>query len=543
MQTDRRHCCAGLSLCLNPETGALIAEIDPDAATTPVDDAWLEEQLQTGGFGDLRFDPAARAVLLEHYNSGRALQGLTLAECVDARIVLDVAVDGMTASLTIEPAQGGRGVTQAEVLAELADHKITEGILLDAIDQAVAAGRADALLVAQGRTPQHGEDGRLESLLPVVRDRAPRVDETGHIDYRDFGEIFVVHAGDPLLRRRPPTPGIDGVNIFGTRLPAMAGKDIRFSPGLSGVETAADDPDLLVAAVSGQPIQVRDGMTVEPVFTVDQVDLGSGNIHFEGSVVVRGDVSVDMTIRASGDIQIGGVAEPCTLIAGGDITVKGGVLGSTSHKETAEHWVRCGGSFSAGYAQQAHIDAGDSIFIDDMAMQCELIATNHVKLGKRKRGAIVGGRVQAMLSISAKIIGSENRVLTRLEIGVDPAIQKEAMALAAARDEKETRLLEVSKLLAFSSAHPERTNAEMVERIRNTAAALSEEIRALREQEQAIEHKIELAHDARVHAEQKLHDGVEVWMGTQRFKVTGDHGPTRIGLTGSSLGVLPDENG
>lgn len=117
--------------------------------------------------------------------------------------------------------------------------------------------------------------------------------------------------------------------------------------------------------------------------------------------------------------------------------------------------------------------------IDDMAMQCELTATNHVQVGNKKRGHIVGGRVQAMLSITAKILGSPSRVATQLEIGVNPEAQKQAQELARNRDGKENRLLELSKLLAFAAANPGRVSPEMIERARATAASLSAEIQSL----------------------------------------------------------------
>jgi uncharacterized protein len=542
MDTEEpQHAGAGLSFRLDSEVRALIASFIPSPAGTSIDEAWLDAKLGELGYGDLHFLPSAKTVLLGHYNSGQPIDALRIAECVDATLSITIASDRMSALLDINPAQGGARVTRDEVLAELADKGVTQGILQQAIDQAIVDGAAQRVVVAQGRAAVAGLNGRFESLVPDVRDRVPRVDETGHTDYRDLGDILVVHPGDALMMRHHATEGTAGTTLFGDPVPASAGEDVVYASNLTGVAFAQDNPDMLVAAIVGQPVQVAGGMIVEPVYSVDAVSMASGNISFDGSVKVRGDVSAGMRVQAAGDIEIGGVAEPCILEGGGNITIKGGVMGAAGRKDGADYHIRCGGSFAAGYAQQVRVEAGDSIFIDDMAMQCELTATNHVQVGNKKRGHIVGGRVQAMLSITAKVLGSPNRVATQLEIGVNPEVQKQAQELARNRDGKENRLLELSKLLAFAAANPGRVNPDMIERARATAASISAEIQSLRDEEEIIARKIELSHDARVKVEQAMYEGVIVYMGTQRYRVVGERGGGSIGLGKHGLGLLSEK--
>jgi uncharacterized protein (DUF342 family) len=245
-----------------------------------------------------------------------------------------------------------------------------------------------------------------------------------------------------------------------------------------------------------------------------------------------------MCVRCSGDIEVGGMVEAATLEAAGSIVVKGGVVGGLGRKEAAEHFIRCGGSFNAAYAQQAKIDAGDSIFIDDTVMQCELAAANHILVGNKRRGHIIGGKAQATLSITGKVLGSPNRVATRFEIGVDPAMHKLAQEKAKTRDGRETQLLEISKLLDFAAHHPERVRPEMVDKARATAAALSAEIAAIREEEETLEKRVELAQQSRVIAKEILYEGVEVLMGNHRYRVAGEHGACAVGLGKGGLSLL-----
>lgn len=526
---------AGLILQMDGENRALIATVTPQAQSAPIDETWLRAQVETLGYGELRYLPTAATMLLSQYNSGRAVAALRLAERVDAELDIQISKDGMEATLDIIPAQGGAPITKNQVLAALAEKGVTEGILLDEVNQAIAAGTATACIIARGRPPVHGQNGYFESLIPDVRARVPQIKESGKIDYRDLGEIQVVRTGDPLMLRHRATSGTPGATVLGVAIPPKPGKDVMFASKLTGVATCPNNPDQLQATQTGQPVVVKDGMIVEPVFTLPAVNMASGNINFDGSVVIKGDVGAGMTVKASGDIEVGGVVENAHLEAGGSIVIKGGALGSIDQKSGRDYTLRCGQNFQAAYAQKVRIEAGDSIFIDDMAMQCELTAAHHIKVGKTKRGNIIGGRSQAMLSITARVLGAPNRINTACHIGVSPSLHKEAKELAEQRDGVETQLLEISKLLDFASHNPGRLRPEMIEKARQTAAALSDEIARLREAEKQLTDKIALAQEARVVAEETLHEGVEVHVGNLRYRVVGDHGAGQIQMGGNGL--------
>jgi uncharacterized protein len=527
---------AGLSFSLDAEGKGLLATVNPEASSRPVDEAWLRARLDELGYGSLRYLAPAATRLLASYNSGKAFS-VRLAERADAVSHIVVSPDALQAQLFLEAAQGGAAISIDQVLAALAESGVTWGVDHAAIQAAVAAGAADGVIVARGRAPESGSDGNLESLLPEVRSRTPRIDESGLTDYRDLGAILTVHPGDSLMRRHPATLGVDGLNLRGDTLPAAPGREAMFSANLKGTASAADDPNLLLAAIAGQPVEARGGMVVEPVYTVQDVDTGTGNIDFDGSVVIQGDVAAGMTVHASGDIEIGGTAEAASLEAGGNIVIKGGVLGNPG--QSGEYRIRCGGSFSAAFAQKAIIDAGDSIFIDDAAMQCELTANNHVRVGGKKRGHVVGGVARATLSVAAKVLGSDNRTRTRVEIGVNPGMHKVLLDMAKQRDERETALLEVSKLLDFAGKNPGRLPGTKVDQARATAARLAEDIAAMRGEQELLTQKIELSQAAQVVVQATAHEGVEVQMGNRSFRVSGEQGPSTIRLVADCLALVP----
>ena len=532
-----------LVLTLDSQTRVLTAELAYDSRFPTINATWLRNAITSAGYESLRIRPDAIKGLIAQYNAGRSVPSTDIADAVDGSLEISLSRDGLTARLTIFAPRGGNPVTRAMLLDELDAKGIVEGILLPEINRAISSGEARDLVIARGREPVAGEDGTLECLLPDTRDRVPNIRPSGRTDYRDLGDILVVHAGDALMRRHPPTPGTEGLNVLGRPVAARPGRDTRFAAGLRGVSVSPDDPDLLIATSDGQPVRVRGGMVVEPILTVNSVNMATGNINFDGNVKILNDVTAGMSVRATGDIEVGGVVEPATLEAGGSIVVKGGVMGAlgskSAGKDLSAHGIRCGGSFSATYAQQARVDAGDSIFIDDLAMQCQLTAANHVRVGNHRRGHIIGGLTRASLCIHARVIGSASRVRTELEIGSNPALAQMVQQKADDRDHKENQLLEIGKLLTLADRNPGRVPSDVVARAEQTAATLAAEIENLRNEEAELRFRLDLAQQARVDAEREIHEGVTVTLGEHKLRISQELGPSTVRLAEWGLGVFP----
>ena len=533
---------AGIVFNFHEDLRTVIASVTPQANAHPVAAEWVREVLAASGWGDFRINESAMTMLLSAFNNGTPVDALPIAERIDASASVSISDDGMIANLELTKSFGGKLISVDEILRHLADIGIAEGIDHAAIAEAVTTGDSCNCIIGHGRPAQDGADGFLERLIPEVRSRVPRVQESGQIDYRDLGDILVVRPGDELMRRHPPGPGIPGKTLLGAVLPANAGKGLMFAPNLTGVEISADDPDLLLAAIPRQPIEVRDGMIVEPVFTVPAVTMASGNIQFDGSVVITGDIAKGMSVKATGDIEVAGIVEMASLEAGGNITVKSGVIGALGKKEAATQAIKCGKSFQAGYTQNVRIEAGDCVAVNDTAIQCELVALNHIIVGSKGRGQIVGGHHQASLSVRAKVIGSSQRQKTLFDIGVNPAMHKHLLELAKQRDGHETQLLELSKLMDFAAKNPGKIPPDKREKAALMARSVAQQIAKLREEQEALNQKITLSMAARVVALDRIYEGVEVHLGSKMFRVPSEFTAVEIGLDErGNLGLLTVE--
>ena len=172
---------------------------------------------------------------------------------------------------------------------------------------------------------------------------------------------------------------------------------------------------------------------MEQIYSVEDVDLRTGNIDFLGTVNVTGEVHAGMTAKASGDTHVNATVEGVILIAGGDIDVKGGIIGRTERGSEMSHHsiITCKGSCTANFTQNAYISAGNSIFIRDFSMQSELSAGRQIVVGDgNRKGHLMGGAARAAMRVKAQIIGSPSRSKTLVIAGADQALHERLAAIA-----------------------------------------------------------------------------------------------------------------
>lgn len=435
-------------------------------------------------------------------------------------LAITVSPDRLRATLSFEPSDPVAAIDREQILAALQSAGVTHGILDAAVAEAVAQGRADALVVAEGLAPVDGSDARFEPLIPDIKDRKPRLDDSGTADFRELGVFVCVQPGTALMRRRPATPGTPGITVLGEPLPPRMGKDQPFAPQLKGAMVDPKDPLQLVAAIAGLPVRVSCGVTVEPVLTVNAVDLSTGNISFEGSVHVLGDVHSGMTIRVQGDVIVGGVVEAAEIEARGHVTIKGGVIGHSewsvgAGEAHATARIIAGGSVHTRFVEHAIIESGGVIQAQDASRQSLLRAMQKVIIGKGdgRTGHLIGGRAVATLLVHAAYMGSTANVPTQVEVGRNPMLAKALESLDERLHRLEKERADLLRLLAYAQANPKRLGEEVLNKARFTALQVDQQLASCSEERQVLLEQLKLSQAATVEIGQRLYGGVTVRFG------------------------------
>src|SRR5258708_7389429 len=147
-----------------------------------------------------------------------------------------------------------------------------------------------------------------------------------------------------------------------------------------------------------------------------------GNVDFLGTVLIHGSINGEFKVKAGGGVVIDGVLDGGEVIAGGNVTIKGGVIGAKT-RITAE------GEINAKYIRNAYVESGSIITIQDTSMHSTLIASDKVLL--TGRGHLVGGTTVAGLEVLAKEIGAQSNTPTEIEVGEDPRMRDEMKRIEA----------------------------------------------------------------------------------------------------------------
>jgi uncharacterized protein (DUF342 family) len=330
-----------------------------------------------------------------------------------AKLPLQIIVmpDGLSAMAAVEG--GAATLDLAMVDAALTAAGIRYGVIPEAVT-ALCTGDERQTVIARGRHPQPGLDTRFEPLLAgrSLMAGQPKLTDDGGVDYLDLDYVASVTAGEALMRRIPPTPGTEGCNLWGEALPARDGEDKGFRRVGLGTRLSPDDPDLLVAATSGLPTIGPDFVQVDPVMVVPAVDVGTGHIRFAGTVVVAGDVATGLQIEAERDVIVCGTVDAATIVAGGNVELRGGMAGhGTGH-------IRAHGVVTACYLDQVTVVAGEDLFFEETLSHCQVtVARDVIAMSAVGRGQIIGGTVRAGRAVRVRVCGAPAGTGTFVQVG------------------------------------------------------------------------------------------------------------------------------
>ena len=477
-----------------------------------------------------------------------------IAEKRDAELSFDIAEDQMSAAAIITAAWGGAPISANALVKAAQEAGIVFGFSKDHIIKLVShASKADPgakvkLVIARGRPVVHGENSRFEPLIPEMQSRRnkPLVKSEDKADLRDFGVIPAVRTGETLMRRHPPTAGVDGMLINGSPIPAVPGQVIEWQIA-EGSELSATDKDLLVAARDGLPRVIEHGATVDEVFTVKNVDLATGHIIFKGSVVVNGDVTEGMKVIAGGNVFVKGFVEGTLIEAGGDITVGGSIIGhqiATAEKDSEYSTeLRAKGDIQCNIAQYARLSCDGNVYVNKQMMHCAVAAAKvYAGPEDNPNGKIIGGYYYLDYGIYTGNLGapSSSNILIQLNRMVDPIAEKQDVLRATITSEKKAmqeirEQLEKLKKIEGNSLMDERKQQlqDEFEEHRNVAMSLIEDVKQLE-----IQRRQKL-NDTQIIVRQQLFSAVEVHFGTDLIRSRREYGPSKIVLVDNSPAIEP----
>ena len=323
-----------------------------------------------------------------------------------------VSADKMEAFILV--AEKGTRIRKDRLLLSLEEKGVKTGIDYVTLERLENQGAdSNMVILATGRRPQTGADGWYEFFFDINIKKEPKLLEDGSVDYQNIKWFELVRKGDVVAKYHEPELGNPGLNILGDEVPAKKGRELRHLT-CKGV-TLEPDKKTYIASTDGKIEYKGDGLEVTNILVQDSVTQATGNVEFNGSVYVRGEVGDGAIIRAEKDILVDGFVEGAVLEAGGDIILRKGNNGDGRGRLKAK------GSIMGRFFERANVRAGKHINAN-YCLNSELWADGRIEIAG-KNGSLAGGSAYAAQGINAFNIGNAAGIKTGISVGgEDPFI-------------------------------------------------------------------------------------------------------------------------
>lgn len=370
---------------------------------------------------------------------------------------IDISQDFMTAYLMLYGKPEGN-YTVEEIVDFLHEQKVVYGIREKTIQRMIEERQYyEEVVIARGTSSAKGRDGYFEFHFNTTPETKPIILPDGSVDYNKLGKIELAETGQLLATYHGAIPAINGMDIFGNCTPIEEAKDLSPLKGKGFVMTP--DAKEYYATTEGKITysQPDHSLCVTPIYIIEEnVDNATGDIRFNGDVLVKGNVFANTTIRATGNITVNGHVEIANLHAGKNVILKNGMQGS------AQGTIHAKGEVMAKFLEQTEVHAGGKITANAI-LNCNVESGTEIQvLGTR--GNIIGGSTKAVEKITAFSLGNRVGVKTKLVVGFEKEFKEVIAQLDGELEDAKDSLFEaernITRLTSQLAAKPDPALAE-----------------------------------------------------------------------------------
>ena len=405
------------------------------------------------------------------------------------------------------PSSDGSYMDRGDILSDIRFKGISYGIDEELIDEFTEERSYCAnIILANGKEPIHGSDAYIEYLFNTDLKARPTLKDDGSVDFFHLNIINHVKVGDCLAVLHPEDPGEDGKDILGNVIKPRSVKRevLKFGRNIELAENRKEIRSL----VDGHVTLVDGKVFVSNVMEVENVDISTGDIDYEGNVQVNGNVCSNYKIKARGNIEVRGVVEGAELEASGNVTIARGVNGMSKGK------IKAGGNVIAKFIENAHVEAKGYVETGSI-LHSHVTAGSEIRVGG-KRGFITGGYVCATNLVDVKTLGAELGANTIVEIGINPEIKRRFHELeeTVKQDSKMIHsaqpVLDAAKAKILSGIKLPTEQVKYIQDLSNTVTKKKKGIEIANKEMIELQELMSVSSDAQIIVRDKVYPGTKI---------------------------------
>lgn len=196
------------------------------------------------------------------------------------------------------------------------------------IEELLTEPNGGCVIVAEGKRPINGLNSITKFFFSSTSYRNPDFDTEKKVNLMDHTIIPTVNMGEVLaIKTTPAIPGKDGVTVTGEVIKAREGKDTPLRAGNGAV--LLDNGTKVIATSEGRPMYKNGQISVVNTLVIsNDVDVATGNLHFDGDIIIKGNISDNLKVTAGGDITVYGSVYHADVYAKGNVKVHGNIINS-----------------------------------------------------------------------------------------------------------------------------------------------------------------------------------------------------------------------
>jgi len=337
------------------------------------------------------------------------------------------------------PFEGASEISEQEIIKDIQSLGVKYGIDNLAIQQFIQEKEyLKVYIIARGLAPKEGKNGEIVYNFNTDLKPSPKMKEDGSVDFHTLDNVNHIRAGDIIASIIPEDLGEPGFDIFNRTIQPQRVRKVMFRNQKN--TKISIDGFTLISEVSGHVTLENDKVLVSDVLELANVDNSTGDIEYEGSIVITGNVLAGFSVKSAGDISVNGIIEGSKVFATGNITINRGIQGMS------KAIIQAGGNIVTKFIESAQsVIAGGNIETDTI-LHSKVIAKGQI-IVNGKNGLIIGGDVKSSSLIEAKTIGSEMGTATTVGVGVDPSIKKRLDELKKELDKSGNNKIQLSQLM------------------------------------------------------------------------------------------------
>lgn len=440
-----------------------------------------------------------------------------LLDSIDENYDINISNDKLYAFIRFYPPVGkGKSVSKEQIVTSLNKMKIINGIDMKKIELLIDEKEYNMdYVIVNGQKAIEGKDAVIHYYFSEDTNQKPKINKDGSVDFHKLNIIQTVKENELIAELDEAIEGENGADIFGKIIKCKKVKKLKLSIGKNVY--LSEDKTKAYASLSGNVKLDNGTIIVDNQYEVaHDVDSSTGDIEFEGTVIIKGNVRTGFTVKAIGDIEIFGVVEGAQLISQGQIILHRGIQGM------GKGVIECKSNIISKFIENSKVKAGGYIH-SEAILHSQVIAKKEI-IVQGKKGVITGGEIRSGKGIITKILGSHMGTITTVEVGTDPELLEENNDLMQQIKDMKDELVKSDQVISLLKKKQQQETLdqmkiEMLKKATRNKIFLNEKISKMNNRLNDIQAEISSENEGNIKVQDIAYTGVRICISNVRYYI------------------------